>query len=88
MNWKEMTGRQVWEALVSAPKVAGPWEAGESGEMDVRRAIDGHIVATTLWVTPRHPQARWRVPVATSDRAGADAILIEHGWLLADAEIH
>jgi len=79
-----MTAREVWGALLSPPKVAGPWEIGESGEMDVRRAPDSSVVATTLWVTPKYPVAPWRVPVRTSDREGADLILREHGWMLVD----
>ena len=86
VNWGQMTAREVWDALVSAPKIASPWEPGELGQMDVRRALDGTIVATTLWVTPRYPTAPWRVAVATSDRSGADAILREHGWLLPEGE--
>lgn len=84
MDWSTMTAREVWDALCAPPKVAGPWEVGGSGEMDVRRATDGTIVATTLWVTPKHPVASWRVPVRTSDCEGADLILREHGWMLAD----
>jgi hypothetical protein len=84
VNWNGMTAREVWDALRSPPMVAGPWEPGESGEMDVRRAPDATIVATTLWVTPKYPVAPWRVAVATSDRTGADLILREHGWLLVD----
>ncbi len=83
VNWKTLTPREVWDALMSPPKVAGPWEKGASGEMDVRRVPDGTIVATTLWVVPKHPTP-WRVPIATSDRTGADAILREHGWMLVD----
>src|SRR5580692_8444914 len=78
-----MTPQEVWESLIAAPKVAGPWEAGEPGEMYIRRALDHRIIATTLWVTPKYPHAPWHVPVATSDRSGADSILREHGWLLA-----
>ena len=70
----------------NVPKIAGPWEAGGPGEMYVRRSLDHRIIATTLWVTPKHPHAPWRVPVATSDRSGADSILREHGWLLATGE--
>jgi hypothetical protein len=84
MDWSTMTAREAWDALRSPPKVAGPWEVGGSGEMDVRRAPDGTIVATTLWVTPKYPAAPWRVPVRTDDRDGADLILREHGWMLAD----
>jgi|SRR5271166_3053247 len=87
VNWKSLTPREVWDALRSPPKVAGPWEVGDGGEMDVRRAPDGSIVATTLWVVPKHPTASWRVPVATSNRAGADVILREHGWMLVDDEM-
>ena len=83
VDWSAMTGQEVWEAISSAPQVAGPWETGEFGDMDARRALDGRIVATTLWVTPKYPEAPWRVPVATSDRGGADRILREHGWKLA-----
>jgi hypothetical protein len=80
-----MTAAEVWRALVAAPKVAGPWEESEfGGEMYARRALDGRVIATTLWVTPKYPAAPWRVPVATADRSGADAILREHGWLLAE----
>jgi hypothetical protein len=84
VDWKEMAPRDVWVALRSAPQVAGPWEGGESGEMDVRRALSGTIIATTLWVTPKIPGAPWRVPVHTCDRAGADEILRAHGWILVD----
>lgn len=84
MDWSKMTAREVWDALRSPPKVVGPWEPEHSGDMDVRRAPDGTIIATTLWVTPKHPVAPWRVPVSTSDRDGADTILREHGWLLAE----
>jgi hypothetical protein len=83
VDWSAMTGQEVWKAIFSAPQVAGPWETGESGEMDARRALDGQIVATTLFVMPKYPEASWRVPVATSDRGGADRILREHGWKLA-----
>ena len=84
VDWGRMTAREVWDALVSAPRVASPWEPGELGQMDVRRALDGTIVATTLWVTPRYPTAPWRVAVSTADRSGADAVLREHGWLLPE----
>ena len=84
VDWTRATPREVWDALRAPPKVAGPWELWESGEMDVRRHPSGYIVATTLWVTPRYPAAPWRVSVSSSDRAGADLILREHGWLLVD----
>jgi hypothetical protein len=84
VDWTAFTPSEVWAALRSPPKVAGPWEPGESGEMESRRHPDGKVVATTLWVTPRYPTAPWRVPVRTSDRDGADRILREHGWLLVE----
>jgi hypothetical protein len=80
-----MTANEVWDLLHAAVRMAGPWESGQSGEMDVRRSSDGSIIATTLWVIPEHPKGSWRVPVATSDREGADLILREHGWLLTGA---
>jgi hypothetical protein len=84
--WNDLSANEVWDALRSAPKIVGPWEAGQRGEMDVRRTLDGSIVATTLWVIPEHPKGSWRVPVATSDREGADLILREHGWLLVEED--
>jgi hypothetical protein len=86
VNWQRMTARQTWDALRFPPKVAGPWEPGDGGDMDVRRAPDSTIVATTLWVTPKHPVAPWRVPVRTSDRDGADLILREHDDVVDVAE--
>lgn len=86
LNWNALTPREIWDALRSPPKVAGPWEAGNGGKMDMRRASDGTIIATTLWVVPKHPTGSWRVPVLTSDRAGADAILSAHGWMLVEDE--
>jgi hypothetical protein len=77
-DWTGMSGIDVWEALKSAPKVAGPWESGGSGEMAVRRAFDGELIATELWVAPTRS---WRV--SAGDRAIADDILTKHGWLLA-----
>ncbi len=86
VEWSKLSSQEVWDSLRSAPRVAGPWEPGETGEMDVRRAIDRTIVATTLWVAPAVPSAHWRVPVPTSDRDGADKILREHGWRLATGQ--
>jgi hypothetical protein len=77
--WQGSSGLEVWEALTTAPLVAGPWEEGRSGEMAVRRDIHGKIVATELWV---EPMGSHRCPAG--DRILADAILEEQGWLLAN----
>lgn len=82
-NWKAMSPRDVWEALQSPPKIAGPWEEGDAatGGCAVRRAPSGVIVVVDgFWAMPDYPSQPWRVPVG--DRADADEILRKNGWLL------
>jgi hypothetical protein len=78
--WAKLSHQEIWDALTRAPKIAGPWEISErSGEMDVRRSVDGCIVATTLWVKLDYPRDT-RYPAG--DRTLADEALVKNGWLL------
>lgn len=78
--WAKLSPQEIWDALTRAPKIAGPWEVSErSGEMDIRRAPGGGIVATTLWANVDYPRSS-RIPAG--DRELADEILTKNGWLL------
>lgn len=84
MNWKSMTAREVWDALKSAPKVAGVWTAAGIGyptTTSARHDVRGHIVA--LDYGPRGVTVSTRLG-ALPNRAAADAVLREAGWWLVD----
>jgi hypothetical protein len=84
--WAAMTPREIWDLFTTGHKMAGPWEYAPSMQSDARRSIDGRIIATPMSIQPIGLPPAWpfRIPVPTKDRAGADAILREHGWLLVD----
>lgn len=82
VDWRAMTTRQIWAALTTAPKVAGPWFKGED-DRDMRHHVlgepvvfdTGHgykIVGQDMWA-PFH-----------DDREAADSALRAQGWLLVD----
>jgi hypothetical protein len=43
IDWYEHTPEEIWAALRSAPKIAGPWEGVYAGgPLDCRRTPDGN----------------------------------------------
>jgi hypothetical protein len=83
VDWSAMTPREVWEALKSAPKVAGPWDDRKYGRAHRIDCMGNSITfdwggenVTTLIASGAIP----RFP----DRASADAALRAAGWLLVD----
>ena len=72
-----MTPREVWDALRTAPKVAGPWTLGER-----REARGMRIVASETDRGVFVDACSWTV----SNRVEADALLRDAGWLLVDDE--
>lgn len=92
VNWGAMTPREMFEALVAAPKnVAGPWQPMTCLRDTVaRETVSGQTVVWERegmvvihdWVLPYAERQR----VAFSTRAQADARLRQLGWLLVDDE--
>jgi hypothetical protein len=85
-----MTPREVWSALQTAPKVAGPWEPVERPDglpHWCRRSIDGVEVAWTftdgsvsVLVSELHVERRRSEPYPS--RAAATAALKRMGWVV------
>jgi hypothetical protein len=85
VNWKAMTPQEVWDALKSAPPVAGPWtkhthsygcDCGSyppghqyHGDWSYRESVLGKEVATSH---------------STMSRESVDAGLRSSGWVLVD----
>lgn len=95
LDWSKMSPAEIFEALKSAPKVAGPWtverDAGGRLLAPVRRSYYGATIAWEIsdcveileWVIPDSRKPPFS-NVRCSDRADADARLRELGWLLVD----
>lgn len=99
IDWSAHTPREVWEALKTAPKVAGPWVESYPGHelsLPHRSTVDGKSIVG--WWTgergfmcvPRDMHRPEGVVVwhATLEEAQAatDKMLREAGWLLVDED--
>lgn len=93
IDWTCFTPREVWAALASAPKVAGPWTANGSREY----LFGGREICWRSTVSPDGRSFRCREdddPDHDDDptrfyatREDVDARLRELGWLLVDEPV-
>ena len=80
IDWSSMTPREVWDALRTAPKVAGPW--GSNGTSEFRAKPNGGAWRyASRGLFNEGDAVGW---FATRD--AADAALRDAGWLLIDDE--
>lgn len=101
MNWQAMSPREVYEALRTAPRVAGAWEPAWIDDCNgvlvqrfpaCRKTPDGH---TVVWVLNGKVQVHaWALlgtrpwaPVEFETRDDADRFLRSVGWVLVDGPL-
>jgi len=82
-----MTPEQIWEALKSAPKIAGPWIKHEHGfGCDCSSyPVESPFRAAGGWWYRENIDGK-EVAFDFPDRPTADAKLREEGWLLVNEE--
>jgi hypothetical protein len=81
VDWSTMSPREVYDAIKSAPKVAGPWT--KNGGHVYRVATDGApVVVSSHGDDGPFESGDYRLP----DRPAADAALRTAGWILVDDE--
>lgn len=87
--WSSLSPREAWEALRSAPKVAGAWT---DGPFEGEHRVDAFGRAPVWSVHQRETMAIVGYHTVSSstttypDRASADAALRAAGWVLVDEE--
>lgn len=84
VDWSTLTPREAFEALRTAPRVAGPWVTvrGEWVRLDARRGVVALIKGGDLcgWSTYGVDWGLHKTLEAA--KAAADRALREQGWLL------
>lgn len=85
VDWEAMTPREVFDALKSAPRVAGTWQPSIWGDGCVSRySVWGDVVAVDGCDPIFGIAIRGDDKFVANSRADADDRLRELGWLLVD----